>query len=139
MRTAFAPNDGDAIVEDSPSGQGGSLKIRYALPRPWGKESHFGLLLSRSVDRRPPPGMVSKLNHGSAWVQTSRILPDISNRSDPPHELPKIGAPIPDHGEVRTGRDLAVYNGCRRKSEVCEHLDEYILVAGRDRLSNLNI
>ena len=34
MRGAFAPDGGDVIVEQPPSGQGASLTIRYALPRP---------------------------------------------------------------------------------------------------------
>jgi 5-methylcytosine-specific restriction protein A len=33
MRDAFAPDVGDAIVEEPPSGQGASLTIRYVLPR----------------------------------------------------------------------------------------------------------
>ena len=34
MRGAFAPDAGDVIVEQPPSGQGASLTIRYVLPRP---------------------------------------------------------------------------------------------------------
>jgi len=34
MRDAFAPDVGDAIVEEPPSGQGASLTIRCVLPRP---------------------------------------------------------------------------------------------------------
>jgi hypothetical protein len=34
MRGAFAPDAGDLIVEQPPSGQGASLTIRYVLPRP---------------------------------------------------------------------------------------------------------
>jgi hypothetical protein len=34
MRSNFAPDVGDMIVKQSPSGQGASLTIRYLLPRP---------------------------------------------------------------------------------------------------------
>lgn len=34
MRAAFAPDAGDVILEEPPSGQGASLTIRYVLPRP---------------------------------------------------------------------------------------------------------
>ncbi len=34
MRGAFAPDAGDLILEEPPSGQGASLTIRYVLPRP---------------------------------------------------------------------------------------------------------
>lgn len=34
MRDAFAPDVGDAIVEEPPSGQGAILTIKYVLPRP---------------------------------------------------------------------------------------------------------
>ena len=34
MRAAFAPDAGDIIVAQPPKGQGPSLTIRYALPRP---------------------------------------------------------------------------------------------------------
>ena len=34
MRGAFAPDAGDVIVEEPPSGQGASLTVRYVLPRP---------------------------------------------------------------------------------------------------------
>lgn len=34
MRCALAPNAGDVILEQPPSGQGASLTIRYVLPRP---------------------------------------------------------------------------------------------------------
>jgi len=34
MRAAFAPDAGDLILEEPPSGQGASLTIRYVLPRP---------------------------------------------------------------------------------------------------------
>jgi hypothetical protein len=34
MRGASAPDAGDVIVEQPPSGQGASLTIRYVLPRP---------------------------------------------------------------------------------------------------------
>ena len=34
MRGAFAPDAGDVILEEPPSGQGASLTIRYVLPRP---------------------------------------------------------------------------------------------------------
>ncbi len=34
MRGAFAPDAGDMILEEPPSGQGASLRIRYVLPRP---------------------------------------------------------------------------------------------------------
>jgi hypothetical protein len=34
MRDAFAPDFGDVIVEQPPSGQGASLTIGYVLPRP---------------------------------------------------------------------------------------------------------
>jgi 5-methylcytosine-specific restriction protein A len=34
MRGALAPDAGDVILEQPPSGQGASLTIRYVLPRP---------------------------------------------------------------------------------------------------------
>ena len=34
MRGALAPDPGDVILEQPPSGQGASLTIRYVLPRP---------------------------------------------------------------------------------------------------------
>ncbi len=34
MRAALAPDAGDVILEEPPSGQGASLTIRYVLPRP---------------------------------------------------------------------------------------------------------
>jgi hypothetical protein len=34
MRGAFAPDAGDVITEQPPSGQGARLTIRYVLPRP---------------------------------------------------------------------------------------------------------
>lgn len=34
MRGAYAPDAGDVIVEEPPSGQGASLTIRYVLPTP---------------------------------------------------------------------------------------------------------
>lgn len=34
MRGALAPDAGDAILDEPPSGQGASLTIRYVLPRP---------------------------------------------------------------------------------------------------------
>ena len=34
MRGALAPDAGDEILEQPPSGQGASLTIRYVLPRP---------------------------------------------------------------------------------------------------------
>lgn len=34
MHSAFAPDVGDVIVGEPPSGQGASLTIRYVLPRP---------------------------------------------------------------------------------------------------------
>ena len=34
MRAALAPDAGDVIIEEQPSGQGASLTIRYVLPRP---------------------------------------------------------------------------------------------------------
>ncbi|PYV15897.1 MAG: HNH endonuclease [Acidobacteria bacterium] len=34
MRAALAPDAGDVILEEPPSGQGASLRIRYVLPRP---------------------------------------------------------------------------------------------------------
>lgn len=34
MRDALAPDFGDVMLEEPPSGQGASLTIRYALPRP---------------------------------------------------------------------------------------------------------
>jgi hypothetical protein len=33
MRAAFAPDAGDLIVEEPPSGRGASFTIRYVLPR----------------------------------------------------------------------------------------------------------
>ena len=33
MRAAYAPDGGDIIVDEPPSGQGASLTIRYVLPR----------------------------------------------------------------------------------------------------------
>lgn len=34
MRGAYAPDAGDVILEEPPSGQGASLTIRYVLPQP---------------------------------------------------------------------------------------------------------
>src|SRR5260221_8047462 len=34
MRSVFAPDAGDVILDEPPSGQGASLTIRYVLPRP---------------------------------------------------------------------------------------------------------
>jgi hypothetical protein len=34
MRSIFAPDTGDEILEEPPSGQGASLTIRYVWPRP---------------------------------------------------------------------------------------------------------
>ncbi len=34
MKAAMAPDYGDAVLQESPSGQGASLTIRYVLPRP---------------------------------------------------------------------------------------------------------
>lgn len=34
MRGAYAPDAGDVIVEERPSGQGATLTIRYVLPTP---------------------------------------------------------------------------------------------------------
>ena len=34
MRNALAPDAGDVVLEEPPSGQGASLTVRYVLPRP---------------------------------------------------------------------------------------------------------
>jgi hypothetical protein len=34
MQGAFTPDIGDVILEEPPSGQGASLRIRYVVPRP---------------------------------------------------------------------------------------------------------